>query len=403
VISRLAGWWRTHGSAALIAVVAGALVIAAVLIWPITDLIAAHDVGRIADPLRAVHLQAAREAVRTQLLTLGAGLFAAGALVYTARNFRLSRRTVELTEQGQVTDRYTRAIEQLGSVTVDVRIGGIYALERMAHDSPRDHPTVMEVLAAFVREHSQWLQQDVRGALAGGPDPRITSPDVQTAITVIGRRNRKYDQRRVNLAGTHLNRANLTGADFTGADLADTNLYRTNLTAATLTNVDLTGANLTEANLNDADLPKANLAGANLTGANLKSANLAGANLRVACLTGANLRYANLQGAQLRGADLTETQTSGVHLKGADLSGALLIRTRFLYENLQDVRLTGAFLMDATLRGTDLTGSQLLGADLTGANLTDAIFAEGQPVPEGWLRDPGSCRLRRADRAPSGP
>jgi aspartyl-tRNA synthetase len=40
--------------------------------------------------------------------------------VYTARNFTLSR-------EGQVTDRYTKAIEQLGSDKPDVRTGGIYA------------------------------------------------------------------------------------------------------------------------------------------------------------------------------------------------------------------------------------------------------------------------------------
>jgi hypothetical protein len=67
-----------------------------------------------------------------RLLTLGAGLFAAGALVFTAQNFvltrravELSRRTLDLTEQGQVTDRYTKAIEQLGSEKPDVLIGGI--------------------------------------------------------------------------------------------------------------------------------------------------------------------------------------------------------------------------------------------------------------------------------------
>ena len=89
------------------------------------------------------------------MLTLGAGLLAAGALVFTARNYILSQRTFELTEQGQVTDRYTKAITQLGDEKLDVRIGGIYALERVARDSERDHPTVMEVLAAFIREHSR--------------------------------------------------------------------------------------------------------------------------------------------------------------------------------------------------------------------------------------------------------
>jgi hypothetical protein len=46
-----------------------------------------------------------------------------------------------------VTARCTKAIEQLGSGRLDVRIGGIYALERTAHDSPRDHLAVLEVLA----------------------------------------------------------------------------------------------------------------------------------------------------------------------------------------------------------------------------------------------------------------
>ena len=108
--------------------------------------------------------ETALDNARGRLLTLGAGLAAGGALVFTAPNFNLlrrnseqtdqwQRRTYELTEQGQVTDRYTKAIEQLGSKEVDVCIGGIYALERIARDSARDHPTVMEVLAAFIREH----------------------------------------------------------------------------------------------------------------------------------------------------------------------------------------------------------------------------------------------------------
>ncbi len=72
-------------------------------------------------------------------------------MIFTAQNTILARRTYELTEQGQATDRYIKAIEQLGSDKLDVRIGGIYALERVARDSARDHPTVME---SFGRIHS---------------------------------------------------------------------------------------------------------------------------------------------------------------------------------------------------------------------------------------------------------
>jgi hypothetical protein len=66
-----------------------------------------HDVG----PAKSALLQTARDAARGRLLTLVAGLFAAGVLVFTALNFNLSRRGFELTEQGQVTDCITKAIE----------------------------------------------------------------------------------------------------------------------------------------------------------------------------------------------------------------------------------------------------------------------------------------------------
>src|SRR5580700_11327725 len=124
------------------------LVLAAALSWvlvvPAADWLARQDVGSAKGSL----LETARDAARGRLLTLGAGLLAAGALWFTARNLSLYR-------ESQVTDRYTRAIEQLGSDKLDVRIGGIYALERVARDSAKDHQTVMEVLSAFIREHSR--------------------------------------------------------------------------------------------------------------------------------------------------------------------------------------------------------------------------------------------------------
>lgn len=338
MMSRLGGLWRTHRVAVLVVCALAAAAIAGAFIWPVTDLIAAHDVGTVSGPLRASSLQTAREAVRAQLLTLGAGLFAAGALVYTARNFTLSR-------EGQVTDRYTKAIEQLGSDKLDVRIGSIYALERVANDSPRDHPTVMEVLAAFVREHSreQWTPAE-----SGTATPeRRTRPDVQAAATVIGRRNRARDIR---------------GIDLTRADLARANLARADLTDATFINANLANANLTDANLTSAYLTSANLSGATLVKANLTSAILPDANL-----SGANLSDAILMGAWLPGADLSHARLSDANLNSANLSGA------------------------------DLSGVDLFGAKVAGADFNWTIFSEGRPVPDGWVLDRDEGRLINAD------
>ena len=79
---------------------------------------------------------------RTALL---AGLIGVGALLtvwLNSRVYRITAQTLRVTEQGHITERYTKAIEQLGSDKLDIRLGGIYALERIAVDSERDHPTI---------------------------------------------------------------------------------------------------------------------------------------------------------------------------------------------------------------------------------------------------------------------
>jgi uncharacterized protein YjbI with pentapeptide repeats len=344
-----------------------AVVLLLVIVWallvPGADWLARHDVGSAKGSLAT-----ARDAARGRLLTLGAGLLATGALLFTARNFTLSRRTFELTEQGQVTDRYTKAIEQLGSDKLDVRIGGIYALERVARDSAKDHPTVMEVLTAFIREHSRepWPPPDSEGQLG----PRSTRPDVQATITVVGRRGAEHDIQPMDLGGANLRGATLTHANLRGADLTHADLGGAYLDGAYLGGATLGGATLTSATLTGADLADADLAGADLAGANL-----AGANLADADLTSANLADATLGGATLTSADLTSADLTRADLTSADLTGA---------------HLGGGVLTDARL------GARLTDAKLTGARLTNVRWPEGVQVPDGWMVDSDSGRLKRA-------
>ncbi|WP_196470197.1 pentapeptide repeat-containing protein [Planomonospora sp. ID91781] len=195
---------------------------------------------------------AALDAVRGRTLAIVTGLIALVAVYYTARNADTARRTFQLGEQGHVTDRYTRAIEQLGNRTsLEIRLGGIYALERIARDSARDHPAIMEVLAAFIREHSHdrapgfLPDADATTVAAPGaalPPQRKTRTDVQAALTVIGRRILDHDQpgARINLSGADLTSMDLTGATLLGARLTRARLTRTDLTRADLTRADLT-------------------------------------------------------------------------------------------------------------------------------------------------------------------
>jgi len=265
----------------------GAVVVLAVaFLWalfvPVADWLAHHDVGSATGLLHETALDNARG----RLLTLGAGLVAAGALWFTARTFTLSR-------EGHVTDRYAKAVEQLGSDKIDVRIGGIYALERIAGDSARDHSVVMEVLAAFIREHSRepWPPRDDPASRDRG---RSTRPDVLAALTVVLRRDAERDIRPIDLVS---------------ANLAHANLQHAYLTQANLTRTSLLGADL-----NGASLVGANLAGAIFWHANLRGAYLLGADL------GALLTDADLTGAALNNADLTQAELTGARFTDADLT-----------------------------------------------------------------------------------
>jgi hypothetical protein len=222
---------------------------ARVLLVPAGGWLARHHLGSAREP----RLQTARYAARGRLLTLGAGLLAAGALAVTARNVALSR-------QGRVAGRCAKAVEQLGSAELDVRIGGIHALERVAREAPAGHPAVMEMLAAFIREHShaQWPPPDPGGQVR----ERSLRPDVQAAMTAVGRRLTGRDTGPVDLA-----RADLTGADLTGADLTGADLGGVRLTGADLSGADLTGANLADTDLTGADLTRTDLSRTELTGA----------------------------------------------------------------------------------------------------------------------------------------
>jgi hypothetical protein len=274
-------------------------------------------------------------------------------------NVRNTNKTTELALQGQVTDRFSKAIDHLGSEKLDVRIGGIYALERIARDSPQDHPTIMEVLAAFILDHSreQWPPAE-DGA---EPPGHSTRPDVQAAATVIGRRTVQYDSQSINLDFANLDGANLRSAHLAGAHLG----------FADLRDADLTGADLRGAGITDADLT-----GAYLTRADLTGADLSGAQFGVADLAGAHLGGAHLDGANLRDADLTDADLRGAGITGADL--------------------TGANLTDADLTDADLTGANLSDAQFASADLTRARWPSDTPAPQGWQRNPESGRLEKA-------
>jgi Pentapeptide repeats (8 copies) len=264
------------------------------------------------------------------VLFQGVGSIILGGLVYTG--WKYLRRTDEQFQSADrklLTDRFSQAISHLASDKMEVRLGGIYTLERLAQDSPSEHWLTIEILTAFVRERSARGKTlpsigitEIPLAIGGNSEPQIVRKrsqssriptDIQAVMTILSRRDVSKDRpdRIVELRDSNLRDADLNGIDLWGADLWKVNLREAQLWQAKLIGASLGRANLSEASLWQADLEgaylwKANLEGANLTEANLEQANLEGANLK-----GANLHQTNLINADLRQAvGLTRQQLS---------------------------------------------------------------------------------------------
>ncbi len=146
---------RLLGTAKWVAVVAFVLVIVtlvlAVIIW-----VPQWQVAGLRGAVEPQELFDAENSARVTLVQIVGGIALLIGLYGGWRNFLSLQKNVNIAEQRQIAERFTRAIDQLGNKdSLEVRLGGIYALGQIAKDSPRDyHQTVVEVLAAYVRENA---------------------------------------------------------------------------------------------------------------------------------------------------------------------------------------------------------------------------------------------------------
>lgn len=69
-------------------------------------------------------------------------------------NLKATQKSLEISKQEQITERFTRAVDQLGREKLEIRLGGIYALEKIASKSEEYYSPVIEVLTAYIRKNS---------------------------------------------------------------------------------------------------------------------------------------------------------------------------------------------------------------------------------------------------------
>ena len=215
---------------------------------------------------------------------------AAQAQAATAQaQFATAQAQVSIAQQSLLNERYQRGAEMLGTLTLAVRLGGIFALRRLAEEHPEQyHIQIMELFCAFAR-HPTKDSSIESGSNIHEEDnnERTLRADVQDVMRAIGTRSS------AGLSLEHDHKITLYLRD----------------------------ARLDHLQVQDAILSGAWLTNANLSGAGLRGANLSSARLRQAILCGAKLQRAILSDAKLWGADLSGAVLLNANLSGTDLCG----------------------------------------------------------------------------------
>ena len=175
-------------------------------------------------------------------------------------------KTVKNQLTAEANERFSRAIEQIGDSkeakdnegnllpNIEVRLGGLYTLEQLAKELPEIyHNTILSVLCAYLRENARI---DTTTTEQTDEEPR---EDVQTTLTIIGRRAVLDNEPPINLNHLILDRADLYQADLQRAQFGGTSLRVADLQEADLQGAALHGVSLGWANLKSSNISKAQL------------------------------------------------------------------------------------------------------------------------------------------------
>ncbi len=281
------------------------------------------------------------EVIRTTI-SIVAGTGGAVALLLAARRQRTTELTLIETKhdatERRTTELYSAAIEQLGSDKAAVRLGGLYALERLAHDHHAHRQTIVEVLCAYLRM----------------PLIGVDSEVPEEGMELVALRRMQAEERRVRHAAQHILCSHLRP-------------WR-----------DAAGNPTNDKFWPDIDLY--------LAGATLRHLNFSGCHVRSAVFSNVHLEGAPIfDGAVFdESANFVNASMDHAVLHGATFHGAAVFSQASLADSLfTEVRFAAAARFDnADLEDADFTGARFEGPALfTNAVTDDTIFGDSVPFP----------------------
>ena len=284
-----------------------------------------------------------------------------------------TERATLATETGLITDRISKAVEQLGAdktikqgtedVTVpnlEVRIGALFSLERIKNDSLPDHIQVLEILCAYIRENMRQIVQQ-KGRAEDGSYHQLRE-DIATCLKIIQRRTPQQVDREKEW-GSRNGQGLLVDLSNTTFESHDLSLY--NLSFMLLENTDFTFAQC-----RGTDFQHSQLSGSDFEGANCLMARFDFADCTHTGFNEASLQYARF--------DETE-------LESAYFDNANLFRSHFM---------TREFDLEPSFEGCNLHAANFEFTHFEAHSFSDAFVTTSTILPQAMTHRVGLISVR---------
>jgi uncharacterized protein YjbI with pentapeptide repeats len=207
-------------------------------------LLALLAVGVIAQTFGAVFFNGFPSNGAEDIRNLGLSTAAVIGLPFLVWRSIVAQRQADTAEQGLITDRINKAVEGLGAVrevkegevsstepNLEVRVGALYSLERLTHDSLRDRTAILNILIAYLANNSP---QEPSLGKSTDDQKEIQSPrtDVRVALNII----EKFPADTIDLSGVAFHHCDLSGRSFANRTFDCAKFENCNLTRASFEN-----------------------------------------------------------------------------------------------------------------------------------------------------------------------
>lgn len=382
----------------------------------------------------------AASAALTAIAAVFGAVFITWRTVVAHWQARASQQQVAIARESHYTTLFAKAVEQLGGTrevqireidkttnppttysypetqpNLEVRLGAIYALERIARDSARDKKAIFEVLCAYARnpENSGRLppigdvptkDEEFYRWRAGLPSIRV---DMQACIYILGSDLfadldvNIFDLSRANFQCATLSNNNLTAANLESTNLDATILDNTVINQATLDRSHIRAATTTNSSIENSSFDHSDISFMHSSETSFVGSGGHKARLSQMMLSKCDLSYCYFTDSTFSSVTLTDGKCSWISLKKSRLDASRFRNTNAQYANFRGTTIVDTVFFRTDLRGSDFAGSRLykvgfFGCDLTGATgITPDLLADtygdagtvlpaGIPFPNHW-------------------